>query len=205
MSKPAPEQPAAARYDLFLRDGRKTFIFRYRDQGIALDGNGLAWQSDGTERKQAYADISTIRLQSASLPKSSTLYTCTIAFRDGQQLVVTNASEYGSGDDERTPVYGKFVRDLHKRIPPNERNRIRFYAGNSESRQRVLWAILFIAGLFFVGLPFGLLLYVREFEVLWVLLAGAGFIYPLWRSATANEPRDYRCEYPPEELVPPVS
>ncbi len=205
MSKTVLEKPAAARYDLFLRDGRRTFIFRYRDQGIALDGSGLAWQSDGAERKQAYADISSIRLQSASLPKSSTLYTCTIEFRDGQQLVVTNASEYGSGDDERTPVYGKFVRDLHKRIPQAERSRIRFYAGNSESRQRVLWVILFIAGLFFVGLPLGLLLYVRELEVLWVLLAGAGFIYPLWRSATANEPRDYRCEYPPEELVPPVS
>lgn len=205
MSKPAPEKPAAAHYDLFLRDGRKTFIFRYRDQGIALDGTGLTWRSGDVERKQAYADIDSIRLQSASLPKSSTLYTCTIAFRDGQQLVVTNASQYGSGDDERTPVYGKFLRDLHKRIPQAERSRIRFCAGNSEGRQRFLWAALIIAALFFVGLPLVLLLYFRELEILWPLLAGAGFIYPLWRSATANEPRTYHCEYLPDELVPAVN
>lgn len=205
MSKPAPDKTTATRYDLCVRGGRRTFVFRLRDHGIALDGTGLAWTQNGIERKESYADIASIRLRSMSLPKSSVLYTCAIEFRDGRQVTIMNASEYGNADEEKAPLYGSFVRDLHKHIPLSERSRIRFCAGNSENQQRIVWATVFIAGLFFVGLPLGLLLYLRELEALWILLAGAGFIYPLWRSATANEPRGYNCEYLPDELVPPVN
>lgn len=205
MSKPAPQPAGPARYNLYLRDGRKKFFFRYHDEGIVLDGNGLAYTLYGIEQKQPYENIVAVRLQMTSMPKADALYTCTIAFRDGRQTAIANASKYGSAEDQRTALYGRFVRDLHKRIPKPERSRIRFRAGNTESQQRILIATLVIAGLFFVGLPLALLLYIQKLEVLGVLLTGAAFLYPLWRSANANEPRNYHSEYLPDELVPAVS
>lgn len=205
MSKPAPQPASPAHYNLYLRDGRKKFFFRYHDEGIVLDDKGLACTLYGIEQKQPYENIVSVRLQMTSIPKSDALYTCTIGFRDGRQIAIANASKYGSAEDQRTVLYGQFVRDLHKRIPKPERSRIRFYAGNTESQQRILIATLVIAGLFFVGLPLALLLYIQKLEVLGVLLTGAAFIYPLWRSANANEPRTYHSKYLPDELVPAVS
>jgi hypothetical protein len=199
----AVTSPAAKSYSLYLHDARRSRLFlRYQDEGVTLDAEGIAWAIGGVAQKQRYSDIFSVRLQSAQIARSPTIYTCTIQFRDGQELAITSATEYGNGDDERALLYGDFVRDFHASIPKEERDRIRFLAGNSETRQKFLWIVLVIAALFFVGLPLGLLLYLRELEVLWVLLAGAGLIYPLYRSAEANEPRDYRCEYLPDEVTP---
>jgi hypothetical protein len=59
-----------------------------------------------------------------------------------------------------------------------------------------------VAVLFFVATPVILLLITGDMQALWITLAGAGMVYPLIRSAKANEPRNYRCEYLPDDLVP---
>ena len=203
MADPATPPSAAKSYSLYLRDARASRLFlRYRDEGVTLDAGGIAWSAEGAAQKSRYGDIRSVRLQSAQVARAPAIFTCTIGFRDGRELAIVSTTQYGNGDEARARIYGDFVRDLHARIPPEERSRIRFHAGNSESRQRILRIVLFVAALFFVGLPLALLLYVRELEVLFVLLAGAGFVYPFYRSAEANEPRDYRCEYPPEEVLP---
>lgn len=102
-----------------------------------------------------------------SIPKSAALYSCTIALRGGQEIAVANAVKYGSRDDGRAALYGQFVHDLHKRIPKSDRERIRFHAGNTEGRQRILAATPVIAGLLFIGVPLAFLLYFRELEILW--------------------------------------
>ncbi len=193
---------AAKRYDLFLREDRRRFFLRYKDQGVTLDGAGIAWTADGIARKQPYENIFSIRLQSANVGQSPTIYTCIVQFRDGQQLLVTSASQYGSGWEEQSKLYGQFVRDLHARIPQKERSRIQFWVGNTEGRQKFLWATLVVAVLFFVVMPVGLLLFTGDIKALWITLTGVGFVYPVIRSAQANQPRNYPCEYPPDELVP---
>lgn len=131
--------PATRQYDLFHRDGRQWLLLRYRDQAVTLDSGGLAWNETGIEQKQNYGDIFSVRLQSASIAGSGTLFSCTIRFRDGRQSVVTNATASGAGSNsEQTRLYGQFVRDSHARIPQNDRSRIRFHAGNADSRQKWL-------------------------------------------------------------------
>jgi hypothetical protein len=193
---------AARRYDLFLREDRKRFFLRYKDQGVTLNASEIAWTAGGMERKKSFDDIFSIHLQSANVGQSPTIYTCVIEFRDGQQLLVTSASEYGSGWEEQSKLYGEFVRDLHARIPQIARGEIEFRAGNTEGKQKFLWATLVVAVLFFVATPVILLLITGDMQALWITLAGAGMVYPLIRSAKANEPRNYRCEYLPDDLVP---
>jgi hypothetical protein len=202
LSKTISTRENSRRYDLFLREDRGRFFLRYKNRGITLGASGIAWAADGTERKKDFGDIFSIHLQSANVGQSPTIYTCIVEFRDGQRLLVTSASEYGSGWDEQSKLYGQFVRDLHARIPPKARSEIQFRAGNSEGRQKFLWATLVVAVLFFIVMPVVLLLITHDMQALWITLAGVGFLYPVIRSAKANAPRSYRCEYLPDDLVP---
>lgn len=202
MNNPQSTREATRRYDLFLRDDRKRFFFRYKDRGVTLGAPGIAWSADGIERKKSFENIFSIHLKSVNVGKSPTIYTCAIEFRDGQQLLVTSASEYGSGWEEQSKLYGEFVRDLHARIPPEARSKIEFRAGNTEGKQKFLWATLVVTVIFFVVMPIVLLLITGDLKALGITLAGAGLVYPLIRSAQANEPRAYRCEYLPDDLVP---
>lgn len=202
MNKPPSTREAARRYDLFLRDDRKRFFFRYKDRGVTLDAPGIAWSAGGIEQKKSFEDIFSIHLKSANVGQSPTIYTCVIEFHDGQQLLVTSTSEYGSGWEEQSKLYGEFVRDLHARISQKTRGEIEFRAGNTEGKQKFLWATLVVAILFFVATPVVLLLITGDLKALGITLAGVGLVYPLIRSAKANEPRTYRCEYLPDDLVP---
>ncbi len=202
MSEVRPSRDTARRYDLFLREGRKLSFFRYTDQGVTLDAAGIGWTADGIERKQPYENIFSVRLQSVSMPRSSTFFVCTLEFRDGQRLIVTSASQYGLGDEENDKIYGQFIRDFHARIPLKERSRIQFCVGNTEGRQKFLWAMLVVAALFFVGTPIVLLLITGELQALLIAGAGFAFVYPVIQSARTNQPRNYSCEYLPDDLVP---
>lgn len=62
-------------------------------------------------------------------------------------------------------------------------------------------AIGVIAALFFVGLPVVLLFAVRDWRVLGVLAAGAGFMWPFWKIIERNRPRGYDPRHPPGELM----
>jgi hypothetical protein len=197
----AVTRESARRYDLYLREDGRRFFFRYEDHGVTLSADAIAWSSGGSERQEKYENISSVRLQSGSTGQSTT-FLCIIEFRDGRVLRVTSASQYGSGDDGQAKIYGQFVRDFHARIPPKAREQIQFRVGNSDSRQTTLWVVLAIATAFFIGMPVVLLLITGDIQALWIALAGCGFLYPVLRSARANQPRDYRCEYPPEDLVP---
>jgi hypothetical protein len=58
-----------------------------------------------------------------------------------------------------------------------------------------------IATLFFVGTPLVLLFIVRDWRVLGVLAAGAGFVWPFWKIVEHNRPRSYDPRHPPGELM----
>ena len=58
--------PAAAfpaiEYDLKIHDGEVMTVFRLRDSGIRLAGDGIEWRIDGRPQRAALADINIIRL-----------------------------------------------------------------------------------------------------------------------------------------------
>ena len=64
MASDAP--PAAAfpaiEYDLKIHDGEVMTVFRLRDSGIRLAGDGIEWRIDGRPQRAALADIRIIRL-----------------------------------------------------------------------------------------------------------------------------------------------
>lgn len=63
-------------------------------------------------------------------------------------------------------------------------------------------AVLVIAGLFFVGLPLALFIYVRSWEVFGILGAGLAFVWPVARVVQRNSPRDYSPSQVPDDLLP---
>lgn len=198
----APSSATASRYDLYSH-GEKRFFVRFSDQGVILDDVGIRWLADDVEQKRRYADILSIRPTSGVVGDSDPIFTCQILFNDGRTLSVTSAASSGlAGDDERTRLYGKFVRDLHRRIPEKERSRIRFIAGSSETRQKFLYALLVVAGLFFVATPVALLFITGDQQALWIAGGGVALLYPAVRTAIRNQPRVYSCDRLPEDLVP---
>ncbi len=196
---PTPPQD----YELVHREGTGLrLVFRYHDDGIRLTPVGLEWSTEGAPRTAAYADIDSIHLALGSLPQSGAFGTCTIGFRSGDVLAVVGVTPAGLPSPERAEAYAAFVRDLHARLGPADRARIRFIAGNSEGRQRFgLFAVVLAVG-FFIIMPTVLLLITRDLKALAVLLFGVPFIMPALKTFRSNTPRDYSPDALPEDLIP---
>jgi len=200
MTDPAPATAQAA-YDLYDLQNGKRFFWRNPNHGVALVDAGrdsaIVWRNDAIEvGRQLWTDITAVNLSSVSAGTDAA-NNCLIRFRDGRTLTVTDAGPSGQVDHDRTPPYREFVRALHRRLAAAPQGTIRFTAGFSDSRHTGLVAILFIAALFFIGLPLVLLFIVRDWRVLGVLAAGIGFVWPFWRIAERNRPRDYDPRHPP--------
>ncbi len=189
-------------YKLFLREGFSRFLWRLRDEGITLSGDTLRWEHDGRPRERSFDDLRDVRLTSAHIHKSGDVGLCQLKFSDGQLLTVQSTDMSGLADHDRAPIYGDFVRDLHKRLAARKGSTIAFHAGD-DPRGRILTLIVVtIAILFFGALPLGLFLFKPGWETLGVLGAGAAFIWPVWKTMHRNEPRGYSPSQVPEDLLP---
>lgn len=192
-----PEQ----RYNLFLREDASRFFWKLRNEGITLSGDTLRWDFDGRPRERTFDDIREVRLQFAHVHKSGDAGLCLLTFNDGLQLIAQSTNASGLADDERAPIYGDFVRDLHKRLTQHPASsRISFQIGDNRSTLGLI--ITIIALLFFGALPLGLFLFHPGWETLGVLGAGAAFVWPLWKTMQRNEPRAYSPSRVPDELLP---
>jgi hypothetical protein len=189
-------------YPLLLREGGGRFFFRLRNQGVRLTQDALAWVHDGQQRRYGFAEILSIRLQVRHVHKSGDIGACEIRFRDGRSLKLDGGTAYGYADEAQSAAYAAFIRDLHARLAASGVTTIRYLAGSSEGMHTGAVVSVVIGALFFIGLPFVLLFIVRRWEVLGVLAAGVGFIWPLWSKLEANRPRDYAPDAIPAELVP---
>lgn len=191
------------RYGLHLREGPPGgLVWRFRDEGVVLTPLGIEWTAGGTKRSMTYGDILGIRLQTGHIPKSGYFGTCMVTFRSGLVLTVNSMSERGYADDDRLDDYAEFLQDLHARLGDEDRRRIHFIAGNSAGRQTMLKAAVVLGGAFFVVLPLVLALVTGEFKALLLLLAGAGFMIPAFRTMRKNEPRNYDPGRLDEDLFP---
>jgi hypothetical protein len=189
-------------YPVFLREGSARFYFRLKNQGVRLIENGLAWTCDGQERRYGFDEIASIRLQVTHVHKSGDVGTCQIRFRDGLTLTFNGGTAFGHADETQAEAYAACVRDLHARLAAARVTTIRYLAGSTAGMHTGAAVTLVIGVLFFVGLPLVLLLIVRQWEVLGILAAGIGFMWPLWRLLEANRPRDYTPESVPADLLP---
>ena len=193
---------APQHYDLHHREGSQRVFWRYRDDGVTVKPEGLEWKAEGVRRTEPFSDIAAIRLETGSIPRSGYFATCTISFRSGDSLVVNSLDGRGMPDDDRIAPYMAFVRDLHARLGPEDRQRIRFLAGNTKGRYRFGMVAAVLAGAFFVVLPLVLLAITGESKALFLTLTGAFFVYPVIRTVRKNEPRSYAPDRLTDDLFP---
>lgn len=194
--------PGPQYYDLAHREDAPAMVWRYRDFGVTLTADALEWTTQGMKQRSALKEIAGIHLTFGNVPRSGDFGSCRITFRNGRFLIINSFDSWGTPASERAPVYRQFVRDLHARLAPEDRRRISFNAGHSTTRQTLGKVFLVLAGLLFVVLPIGLLLFTGELKGLFITVAGVGFVYPFYRAMKANEPRSYDPDDIPDELLP---
>jgi hypothetical protein len=201
MDAPAPTSTS---YDLYVLIDGQRFFWRNPNCGLTLTDAGrqsrLSWQTEAGEDSRLWTDIVTVTMSSASDGRNA-LNQCRIGLRDGRAVTATDAGAAGTLDESRTAIYRDFIRALHLRLAEAPVGTISFNAGVSEGRHTAMLVIGVIAALFFVGTPLVLLFIVRDWHVLLVLAAGAGFVWPFWRIIENNRPRRYDPRTPPPELM----
>lgn len=197
------QAPAAREFDLFLREDESHFFWRLKNHGILVWGDGLSWEYEGQPRKRKFIDIFSVHLSSGHVARHGDIYTCQIRFRDGDLLTVQASTDMGLPDEARTAAYGEFVRTLHAQLATTGAKDISYRAGMSEGKRVFGYAVLVIATLLFVALPVGIFLFLESsFHVLFLVIAGAGLAWPIWKHMEKNTPREYSPDDLPYDLIP---
>jgi hypothetical protein len=202
---PAESQPASApprHYALFVSESQARLFWKLRDEGVTLSAEGISWRTGGVERARAWNEIAGVNLAVGYVHKQGNVYACTISFRGGGVLIVRSVSAWGHQDEERDPVYREFVQTMHAVLARPELSGVHFHAGSTKGRALGLKIVMGIAVLFFVVLPLALIFIGPPLEVLFLVAAGAAFVWPLWRVMQANEPRTYSPRELPADLLP---
>ncbi|MFO1080556.1 MAG: DUF4115 domain-containing protein [Reyranellaceae bacterium] len=185
----------SADYHLKIHDGERMTTFRLRDGSIRLAGDGIDWSIDGRVQRGALSDIRTIRLttqvETARGPVG--ISSCQIRFRSGGAVMVFGGNAQSADAADRNARFEAFVTELHRRLAPGDRARIRFVAGFGAPRfYLLLGAALFFALLWLtaaVGTLIGLAPQ-RTGSVV-ALTAGAVMAYGLFRRLQRNAPHVY--------------
>jgi hypothetical protein len=202
MSASVPAEIPAAEYKLFVRAGALRFYLRNTNEGVYLSPKGIGWFIDGTSYTRDWDEIAVVNLTAMHIPKQGPSGVCKLTFTDGSVLSILSASKWGSSDAERNVEYGRFLTDFHRVIPAPVRGKIRFETGVGAGRHTGMTVAFVIAVAFFVVLPLGLTLYFREWEGLFIALAGAGFVTPLYFMMRKAKPATYDPNQVPPDHYP---
>jgi hypothetical protein len=198
MSEAAPKDE---HFDLFHRDGEMGIFWRFENHGITLTPDRMTFPVGKVPYEGRFADIRTIQLHLVMAGKES-IGSCQLRFNNGFVLNVISGNQGAAPDAERAGTYVNFVAELHHRLSRDDKNRIRFIAGLSETRHMLMMIATFITAGFSILLPLGLFFSTGKWEALLIMLGGFGLAYPLWKNAEANRPREYNPDALPPELVP---
>lgn len=186
----------------FYITGGPRLVLRNPNHGIAIDDAGIAWTSNGAPRRQAYASVTAVHLQTAALGDAANVIDrCKIEFSDGPALTVSNASSSGPPDKTQTPLYREFVRDLHVRLAAHGSGAIRFTAGMARWRYKMLFGTMVAAGLLFIVTPIGLVIVTGDWHALIAMAMGLSLCWPFTRLMINNAPRDYTPDRLPDGLL----
>jgi hypothetical protein len=187
-------------YDLSLLAGGRRFSFKNNDRGVMLTDWRIGWTADGKEDSAPLENIASVRLFCAGDFKNP-LNQCQITFVDKHLLTVTDGNEYGSVDDNQTTVYRDFVQALHARLALAPPGTIQFMRGYPATNFYVVSIAAGLLALMCVATPLVMLFLVQKMEVLFVLIAGIGLCWPLYKMVSNNAPRSYDPRQLPEELM----
>jgi hypothetical protein len=195
---PEANVPEPRRYDLFLRH-RQGLYWRLRDEGIVPGPEKLSYPIDGRMGFRPYADIVSVNVSSAHIPRSGLIGQCLITFRYGTTLVVSTVNASGLPDPSRHETYAEFLADFHQRlIAAGLANKIVFTSGATPGKAMLFTIALVAGGLLFVALPLVLALVVQSWQPLEICLVGLLFLWPSWEVAQRNQPGTYHPSSPPD-------
>lgn len=197
------EQRQPAEYPLYFVDGDTGMYWSLDTCGLRLDAAGVTFTSERETRTIAFHEIRSIRLQTTFAQATETaIGICQIRFGEYRKLTIFSGDSRGVYDADQRQHYIDFVRDLHRRIPKEDRTRIAFNGGLSETRHMVLSAAMIAGAALFGVLPLVLLVLVPSFHTLGLAVTAGGFVYAGWRAWDKNRPEGYTPDYVPEELLP---
>lgn len=204
MSDAIKDEAQRRDYGLFVRPGTGGLALKLSDEGVGLTDERLFWANGGGEETRPLSDISGVHLTVAHITRHGDFGSCEIRFGEAVPLQVVASSAFGFPDEQRSPVYAAFIRDLHASLAQRPAGTVRFSAGVSEGRLRVMQVMLIIAGLLFVALPLVLLLLLLsgELGMLAAALAGGILVAGLYGWTEKNRPRSYDPRRVPPELLP---
>jgi hypothetical protein len=188
------------RYLLYVRRAGAGIAWKFRDCGITLSDERIAWQIGDEAHDTKLADIAEVHLQTNAVSQDI-IAVCRIRFADGFELLVLSSGENGLHDAEKAALYRDFVRDLHGRLAAQKGAAIAFTAGYSNARRTVGLVLIVVCVLFFLGLPTVLLLMSGELSMLSALYFGGLLIWPLYRVVSMNEAQTYDPRALPAELI----
>lgn len=197
------EQPQAVEYPLFFVDGDTTMVWSIDTSGIGLDASGITFTSERETRTVAWPEIRSIRLQTTFVKGDAIpIGICTVRFGNYRKLTIFSGDFRGHADEDQRRHYTDFIHALHRHIPAQDRKRITFHGGLSETRFIIVSTAMIAGALLFGALPAFLLLWKPSFETLGVAFTGGGFVYAGWRVWTRNRPGAYSPDHVPEDLLP---
>ena len=192
---PPAEATPATHYDLNIHDGEVATVLGFRDHGIELAGDRIGWSIDGQRQEASLADIAVIRLtteiETLQGPMGST--TCQIRFQSDQAVTVFGGNSRSPDAADRRARYEAFVADLHRRLGPGERARIRFIAGFGGARFGMLLVAAVIFTVFLIVALLALLFGGKGPRILPGLATAAGAVMTigLFRLLQRNAPHSY--------------
>lgn len=202
MSDAIKDEVERRHYGLFVRRGAGELALKLSDEGVAIAGERLVWTVRADADSRSLSDITSVHLSVAHIARHGDFGNCIIHFGAAAPLQIIGSSAFGFPDEERSPVYAAFVRDLHEQLAKRPPGVVRFSAGVSEGRLQVMQVMLIVAGLLFVALPLVLLLFSGELGMLAAALAGGVFVAGLYGWTEKNRPRSYDPARVPPELLP---
>jgi len=189
-------------YSLFVRREPGRLVLKLSDEGVAIAGDRVLWTTAAGEDSRPLSDVRGVHLSVSHTARHGDFGSCIIHFCGIAPLQVVGSSAFGFPDEERNPVYAGFVRDLHKTLGEKPTGAVRFWAGVSEARLKVMRVMLVIAGLLFMVLPLLVLLVTGEIGMLAATAIGGIFVAGLYGWMQKNRPRGYDPHRVPPELLP---
>jgi hypothetical protein len=189
-------------YRLFVRRDPGGLVLKLSNEGVAIAGNRLVWTTANGEDARPLSDVREVHLSVSHTARHGDFGSCIIHFGGVAPLQVVGSSAFGFPDEERNPVYAGFIRDLHRTLGAKPAGAVRFRAGVSEVRLKVMRVMLVIAVLLFMALPLVVLLLTGEVGMLAAIAIGGIFVAGLYGWMQKNRPRSYDPQHVPPELLP---
>jgi hypothetical protein len=202
-SVPEPAPGNARSYDVLVRGSDQGFSF-HSNRGVTLDDERISWDSDGRPNAARLASVAEVHVQTGGA-WGNAVALCQIRFLDGYVLTLVDSYAFGGNADTQKALYRACVHDLHRRLAAAKTAAsIRFTAGYTGARYRLVLACGVLLAAMFIGMPLAVFVITREARLLLLMGGSAIFLWPLYLMVRNNAPRTYEPSRIPEDLVPPA-